>query len=175
MESRLWIEHDVSNMLKHLPDTIRSDDLLVYRDSGLFVPGTWKKDTIQVIEVYGTGDSIIIDREVLPRSSNAIVMKFHMPGAPFPWVPKGIAIISQEAQKIPYLLFTLNTGHLGSLGNIDHAVLREYPCWITPTDLEMLLRMTDLRREWFFLRIREKHLENSGECEPISEKYWKNN
>ena len=102
-------------------------------------------------------------------------MKFHMPGAPFPWVPKGIALIHQREHKIPYLLFTLNIGHLGSLGNIDRAVLREYPCWITPTDLEMLLRMTDLRREWFFLRIREKQLENSGECGSITENHWQNN
>ena len=138
--------------ISELPDHNGFDDVIIYRDSALVFPGTIEKDKIKVVEVYGSGDSIVIDREVLPPEDETIVMKFHMPQKVYPWVPKGIAIMSSLEPRIPYLLLTLNTGHLGNLGNIDRVSIKEYPCWITPEDLNVLLGITDLRRETFYLR-----------------------
>jgi len=153
--------------ISDLPDHNGFDEVIIYRDSALVFPGAIQRDKIKVVEVYGSGDSIVVDREVLPPTDKTIVVKFHMghmDPARYPWVPKGIAIMSPPGQEIPYLLFTLNTGHLSNLGSIDRVVLREYPCWITPEDLKMLLSMTDLRREWFFLRRQERLLQKPGEC-----------
>jgi hypothetical protein len=138
----------------------------VYRDTALVNLGTLEANRIKVVRVYGTGDGIVIDRSIL-SGEHITIKKFHMADSINPSAPKGIGIIASSRVNIPYLFFTLNTGHLGSLGAIDSVSIQEYPCWVTMDDIKVLLGITDKRREMDYLyRIIEP--QRSKSCKSIT-------
>lgn len=138
----------------------------VYRDTALVNLGTLEANRIKVVRVYGTGDGIVIDRSIL-SGEHITIKKFHMADSINPSAPKGIGIIASSRVNIPYLFFTLNTGHLGSLGAIDSVSIQEYPCWVTMDDIKVLMAITDKRREMDYLyRIIEP--QRSKSCKSIT-------